>query len=250
MALYGSEQHVTAPTIARRCAHRLLGTYDVGALVRSAAVESALRAIPPPARILDAGCGRGQFAFALHRRWPSAQIVGVDFDPDLVAHCDRIASRLRTPGALRFERRTLPDELNATFDLVVCVDVLEHIDDDQGFLQCLYAATAPRGTLVLHTPSTPQRRYLSEFEEQHDHVRDGYDMEGLRTLILGAGYGQVEARYTFGPLGAFGWEIFALARRGNAAAKPFLPFAYGCAMLDGLRRPQSGNGLLVVASKN
>ena len=246
MVLYGWEQHVTAPTTVRRYAHRLLGTYDVGALVRSAAVERALRAIRPPSRILDAGCGRGQLAFALHRRWPNAEIVGLDFEPELVAHCDRIAEQLHAT-ALRFECRTLPAELPWSFDLVVCVDVLEHIADDRGFLQCLHGATAAGGTLILHTPAAPQKRYLAEFEEQHDHVRDGYTAAGLRAILLEAGYRRVEILPTFGFFGALGWEIFALARRGSSIALPFLPLAYGCALLEGARVPETGNGLLAVA---
>lgn len=249
MVSYGWEQHVVAPTTARRIAHRIIGTYDLGAKIRSVAVEEALRAHPEPSSILDAGCGRGQLCFQLHRRWPRARVLGVDYEDDLVARCNDLASRLDARANLRFEQRSLPQALDERFDLVTCVDVLEHIDDDEGFVRCLYDATAPGGTLVLHTPATPQKRYLSEYEEQHDHVRDGYALDDLRALMKRAGYGRVDVRYTFGPSGALGWEILALAKRGNAFAKILLPFAYLLASIDGLQHPRRGNGLLAVAHK-
>jgi SAM-dependent methyltransferase len=249
MVSYGWEQHITAPSKVRRLAHRIFGTYDVGARIRYAAVNDALARRPEPASILDAGCGRGQLSFQLHRRWPDAQVLGVDFESDLVVHCRDVASRLDAGPAIRFERRALPDDLKRTFELVVCVDVLEHIKDDEGFMRCLCEATTPGGTLVLHTPATPQKRYLSEYEEQHDHVRDGYVLDDLRALILRSGYDRVDVRYTFGAFGALAWEIFALARRGNSLAKAFLPLAYPLAWLDGVQRPRLGNGLLAVAQK-
>ncbi len=249
MISYGWEQHVVAPTRARRLAHRVLGTYDIGARVRSNAVTDAIRQLPPPAAILDAGCGRGQLSFQLHRRWPNAQILGIDIEDELIEHCHELSERLDAYPAVQFERRTLPSALGRTFDLVVSVDVLEHVHDDEGFVRCLFDATSSGGALVLHTPAVPQKRYLGEYEHQHDHVRDGYAPGDLRNLIRSAGYNNVDVRYTFGTYGALAWEIFTLARSGRAFAKAILPAAYPLAWIDGLQRPCQGNGLLAVAYK-
>lgn len=246
---YGWEQHVTAPTPLRRLAHRVLGTYDLGARVRYHAVEQALSALTPPASILDAGCGRGQLCFAMHRRWPAARIVGVDVEPELVEHCRQLHVSVAPDAAMRFDRRTLPERLEERFDLLTSVDVLEHVEDDLGFLRSLRDATNPGGTLILHTPAAPQRRYLAQFEEQHDHVRDGYSIGELAGLIHRAGFAEVRVRHTFGPLAAIGWEGFALARQGNLAAQSVLPFWYLLSTVDGWRQPRRGNGLLAVARR-
>jgi SAM-dependent methyltransferase len=217
--------------------------------VRSDAVDDALAPLPAPVSILDAGCGRGQLSFQLHRRWPSARILGVDTEDELVAHCHELSERLDAGPDVQFERRTLPSALERSFDLVVCVDVLEHVEDDESFVRCLFDATSPGGALVLHTPAVPQKRYLAEYEHQHDHVREGYAIDDLRSLIRWSGYSKADVRYTFGTYGAIAWEIFALARRGNALAKAMLPSAYPLAWIDGLQRPRRGNGLLAVAYK-
>ena len=246
---YGWEQHVTASTPLRRLAHRVLGTYDIGARVRYHAADQALSGLAAPASILDAGCGRGQLCFAMHRRWPDARIVGVDVESALVAHCRAIQERVAPTAALRFERRTLPERLDQTYDLITSIDVLEHVEDDLGFLTSLFDATNPAGTLVLHTPATPQRRFIAEFEEQHDHVRDGYGLGELAALLHRAGYAQVRVRHTFGTLGALGWEGFALARQGNRVAQSMLPVWYAVSTVDGWSEPRGGNGLLAVARR-
>ncbi|TAM73587.1 methyltransferase domain-containing protein [bacterium] len=246
---YGWEQHVVAPTQLRRLAHRMLGTYDLGARVRYHAVEQALNGLAAPVSILDAGCGRGQLCFAMYRRWPNARIAGVDFEAELVTHCRAVQARVAPASAMRFERRTLPEDLGETFDLITSVDVLEHVEDDLGFLTTLFHATNPNGTLVLHTPAAPQRRFIAEFEEQHDHVRDGYGLGELAALLHRAGYAQVRVRHTFGTLGALGWEGFSLARQGNRVAQSMLPVWYLLSTADGWSEPRRGNGLLAVARR-
>jgi SAM-dependent methyltransferase len=250
MVSYGWEQHLMAPTLARRLIHRFLGTHDIGALIRFKALDEALDTLNPPASVLDAGSGRGQVSFHLHRRWPQADILGVDFENDLVVYCRTLAQSLHAQERVAFERRTLPDDLGRAFDLIVSIDVLEHIEDDEGFVRALAQMTQPGGALVLHTPATPQRRFLSEYEEQHDHVREGYAPDVLADLMRRAGYDRVTVRYTFGPLGALAWEILALAKRGNNLARMFLALAYPLAWLDGLRHPAQGNGLIAIARKN
>jgi SAM-dependent methyltransferase len=249
MIAYGWEQYAAAPSFAKRLVHRLFGTYDLGARVRYRAVQRALSRIAPPRSILDAGSGRGQLCFAMHRRWPNAQIVGVDYEFDLVEYSRNLMERVSPKAAMRFERRTLPDDLDERFDLITSVDVLEHIVDDRAFLASLCAATNSGGSLVLHTPAAPQKRYLAEFEEQHDHVRDGYAAEELAALLREAGYADVSVRHTFGALGAIAWEGFALARLGNSAAKLLLPLWYVLSELDTQAKPRRGNGLLAVARK-
>lgn len=249
MPAYGCEQHAATSSAARKVAHRFFGTYDLGARVRYSAMEQALNRICEPRTILDAGSGRGQLTFAMHRRWPNAKILAVDCDEALVAHAQSLQLGEDPRGRIHFEQRMLPDNLQGHYDLVTSVDVLEHVEDDAGFIRCLYDATAFGGHLLLHTPATPQRRFLAEFEEQHDHVRDGYSPEDLETLLKGAGYSHVDIRYTFGTLGAIGWEGFALARQGNIAAKSVLPLWYLLSGFDSMRAPRRGNGLFAVAAK-
>jgi len=100
-------------------------------------------------RVLDAGCGTGYGAELLAREG-AAGVVGVDVDREVIEAAQRDGS-----GAVTFavaDLRELPAELGA-FDVVVCFEVLEHIDEPEPALDRLAAALAPDGLLVVSSPN-------------------------------------------------------------------------------------------------
>jgi SAM-dependent methyltransferase len=95
----------------------------------------------PPGRVLDLGCGRGQYAAELARRgW---QVVGVDNVPKAVA----AARRKGIPGA-RFEVAdvtALEPAALGTFDLFLDIGCFQHLDAEQ-------RGAAGRGVTALAEP--------------------------------------------------------------------------------------------------
>jgi len=103
--------------------------------------------IPPPARILDYGCGPGNATLSLSERWPQATVVGVDTSESLVA-----VARANAAGRSQCRFDT-PDTLPADqlFDLVYCNGVFHHIPvaERQGVLAWIYARMAPGAVFAL-----------------------------------------------------------------------------------------------------
>jgi len=124
--------------------------------------------------VLDIGSGDGYGTAELARvaRWA----VGLDVDPAVVA---RAGLRYRQPGlgwvAGRAEALPFPD---ATFDLVCCFQVLEHLPDPTRFLNEARRVLAPGGRLLL---TTPNRAAVVAGLNPH-HVRE-YDADALRALL-------------------------------------------------------------------
>lgn len=137
--------------------------------------EAALAAVEPaPARALDLGTGTGQGAFAIARRFPAAEIVGVDLADGMLAE-----ARRKTPTELaervRFENgdaSALPFA-DGSFDLVAHANMIPFFDEVARVL-------APGGQAVFafsYGPGTPiyvstdrlkeelQRRGFTEFAE-------------------------------------------------------------------------------------
>ena len=87
----------------------------------SRALELALDALPAaPKRVLDLGTGTGLAAFVAARRFPEAEVVGVDLAPGMVEQArQQHAARAGRPGALRAGRRGRSSRSRtASFDLV------------------------------------------------------------------------------------------------------------------------------------
>jgi len=116
-----------------------------------------------PASILDIGGGEGSLLQALAADHPNASMTGTD----LAATAVELA-RKRMPQASFAVLDVVKERLPQTFDLVVCADVVEHIDDDQSAIDNMAAMTNAGGHVVV---ATLQGR-MRAFEKGVGHVRN------------------------------------------------------------------------------
>jgi len=105
--------------------------------------------LPPDAKVLDAGCGTGEFAVRIAEAWPRAEVLGVDI---IDASLERARWRCGPLGArVRFEHRSV-FELGLparAFGLVACRHVLQSIPRVPDALAELVRVTKPGGRLHL-----------------------------------------------------------------------------------------------------
>jgi len=137
--------------------------------------EWALNSVdPPPARALDLGTGTGQGAFAIGRRFPEAEVVGVDLAERMLAEAER-----KTPPDLRdrirFERADASALTYAegSFELVAHANMIPFFDEVARVLasggQALFAFSAGPETPIYVPPERLRdelsRRGFTEFAE-------------------------------------------------------------------------------------
>ena len=142
---------------------RLFGAPICGLRIRARRI---LPYITPRYRnILDAGCGQGVLTFALARRLPESTVTGIDQDLTLIERNCRIA-RIERLINCRFEAGDITALYgHEMYDLVMNVDVLEHIEDDDAALRFFHAVLVPGGELLLHVPGYYRRWFLFGWRE-------------------------------------------------------------------------------------
>jgi SAM-dependent methyltransferase len=132
--------------------------------------------LPSGARILDAGCGSGSNMPVLEAY---GDVAGVDGSPLAVAAA---VDRGRNVVLGRVERLPHPGE---SFDLVTCLDVLEHTLDDRAVLAELRRVTRPGGHLLVTVPA--YRALWSAHDVANEHQRR-YGRTELRAAAGAAGW--------------------------------------------------------------
>lgn len=163
--------------------------------------------VHPPSRILDAGCGWGVTLAALETAGYEA--TGLDVSP-------RILDRLDAP-----DRRLIQGDLTQpwpggtdreTFEAVLALDVIEHLDDDRGAVASLASLVDPGGLLVVSVPAQPS--LFSEFDEVQGHRRR-YPPAVFRSVFENSGL-SVDTIFWWGA-----WMVPILRRRlGRREAGP------------------------------
>jgi 2-polyprenyl-6-hydroxyphenyl methylase/3-demethylubiquinone-9 3-methyltransferase len=97
---------------------------------------------------LDVGCGAGLLAEPLARL--GAKTTGVDASTELIA----VARAHAQAMALEVDYRAADVlQIDGSFDLVTCMEVIEHVADPAVFLRALAKRLAPGGLLILSTPN-------------------------------------------------------------------------------------------------
>lgn len=140
--------------------------------------------------ILDVGCGIGVYSNTIAMN-TGARCVGVDLNPDNLRKARLVADALKLNSEFHLMDVTNLEFPNDQFDKVLCVEVLEHIKDDQKVITEIARVLKPNGLLVL---STPKRSWSDAVERklfiQHKlfrEARSGYELKTLQAKIKKAG---------------------------------------------------------------
>ena len=163
----------------------------------------------PGLRIMDVGCSSGFALEDLRRALPEADMIGADY---LRGPLEKLAERMTGIPLLQFDLRNcpLPD---AVLDGIICLNVLEHIDDHEGALRHLCRILKPGGLAHIEVPAGPG--LYDAYDEILMHHRR-YAAGELKRLALAAGF-EVE-RTTH--LGFLSYPGFWWVKKRNRRAPP------------------------------
>ena len=178
--------------------------------VRKALRETA-RNLPLQAYVLDAGCGLGQYTWRMCRMNREWEIKGVDIDNEQVEDCRKFFNNTGLEQRTDFQTADLAEfKEEEGYDLILSVDVMEHIRDDEKVFANFNESLKPGGFLLISTPSDKggSDAHTSEGKSFIDeHVRTGYSISEITEKLTGAGFGNVEAHYTYGIPGNISWHL-------------------------------------------
>jgi len=243
----------------------LLRAWYVRKEIKRWAAEQKRGGGPGKRYILDAGSGFGQYTYFLSGLNPGWFVDAVDVKDEQIADCNAFFAKINRKNVL-FEKADLtvfskPDR----FDLILSVDVMEHIADDEAVFRNFYDSLTQKGMLVVSTPSDQGGSDVHDHEEGEsfidEHVRDGYNILEIQEKLKRAGFSKTESAYTYGTAGQLAWRLSMkypiLMLNSSKLFFIILPFYYVitypaallCNWLDTSSVHKTGTGLIVKAWK-
>jgi|SRR5579862_939455 len=152
-------------------------------------------------RVLDFGAGIGTFTAALSS---AAHVVAVEPDPALTQKLRKRFADDRSVSVIEAGDDWLTDpKARSNFETILCLNVLEHIEDDETVLHRFRDCLVTGGHVLLLVPA--HQALFGEIDRKVGHKRR-YSRLPLAELLKRAGLDPVEIRYV-NPLGGLGWLV-------------------------------------------
>jgi SAM-dependent methyltransferase len=170
-----------------------------------------------PQTVCEVGCGAGEVLRSLRERLPEqTRFVGYEISPDAFE-----LAQARTTDRLEFRLANVLDDPAARFDVVLLIDVLEHMEDYFGFLRALRGRspyTIVHFPLEISVQTVLRNRPLLVNRETVGHLHYFNKDLALRALT-DTGYEVVDHFYSGGDLPARS----RIGRVGNVMRRTLFP---------------------------
>jgi len=184
-------------------------------LLRAWHIKKAIRVWKKKARkeakIMDAGSGFGQYSFYLSKQSKNWEITGLDVKTEQIDDCNTFFAKIGKSDKVKFSFADLTKfSTDQKYDLILSVDVMEHILEDVVVFKNFYKSLREGGMVLISTPSDQGGSDVHD-EDDHsfidEHVRDGYNINEIEVKLKNAGFSKVEARYAYGVPGKISWKL-------------------------------------------
>ena len=161
--------------------------------------------------VLDAGSGFGQYTWRMSRMNSHWKIKAIDINREQIDDCNSFFKKTGLSERVIFEYGDLTTlEAINSYNLILSVDVMEHIEKDVLVFQNFHRSLKDNGILLISTPSDKGGSDVNHEEEESfidEHVRDGYSIRDITDKLSLAGFRNINALYTYGRPGNISWNL-------------------------------------------
>ncbi len=216
-------------------------------------------------KLLDAGSGFGQYDRFILSQFNNVEVHSVDVKESYLEQNRHFFEKEIRQGKIQFYKADLIEHaFDERFDCIICIDVLEHIEEDVKVMKNLSNVLRPGGVFIMHSPSNYSEEDAGDEDSfVGEHARAGYSKEEISEKLQQAGMSVEKVHYTYGFWGhkawvlSVKWPMLWFNKIGMAAAIPLLayypvilPFTLLMNATDLFTSNRKGNGIYAVARKN
>ena len=160
-------------------------THPIERISRQWALKS-MRLVSKDSIMIDVGCSSGFFIDDLRLEFPKSPIIAADY---LIGPLVSLAKRTPQLPIIQFDLRNCPLP-NSSIDAVTCLNVLEHIDEDEKALSEIFRILKPSGIAHVEVPAGVN---LYDIYDEHLMHHRRYTQDQLLKMAIKVGF---KVRYT------------------------------------------------------
>ena len=194
-------------------------------------------------RVLETGCGIGNFAEFLLDRPRLICTDGNEFFVDMTNRRFGHLENIRVLHLNMCDPAMTIDLRDEHLDTVVCLNMLEHIEDDMRVLKKCHEILEPGGKLIVLVPANPA--LMSPCDQTLGHRRR-YTQESLRSKLTSAGF-KISHTSQYNTLGAWAWRWNKLRGRSALTARQIKLFQWFLPLAKAVDMLHIGGGLSILA---
>jgi len=157
--------------------------------------------------VLEVGCGVGSFTKLINAQSKYDTLFAIDISKPAI---DFIKTK-KFEGEIKIECIDLMNT-EGQYDFIVCMNVMEHVEDDKSFFKKLLSLLKSDGVLFLLVPS--HEFLYSEFDVAAGHFKR-YSKQRMNLFEMSLNYKLIK-QYYFNLIGALGyWVVYKMMKSGN-----------------------------------
>lgn len=258
---YLTSERMQASPFMAKLFQGIFGYTNVGNYARSRVFKRILKDLPSKfwQKILDLGCGYGEYSVLMADLLPKAKITALDVDQERCQTFEKVLNQANLSNQIQVVNHKIEETVVwPQYDFVFSVDVFEHIPEAEMPFAAVFDRLKAGGYFLVKIPNRDQRTLLPAawFEEHHhwleeEHVGQVYDLQGLVQRFKQEGFEVVAAEHTDGLLSRFAWELAWLGKKGGVVLQlPTMVIAKFLIALDPFfQRKGNGNAIHVLGRK-
>lgn len=160
--------------------------------------------------ILDAGTGYAQYSYFMSKNLQPNSIKAIDVKDKWINDAQEFFKSINSNNISFGVEDLTQINYKEQFDLIICVDVMEHIEADVIVFKNFYNALKKDGYLLINSPSIFGGSDVHDEEGESfisEHARDGYSKEDLKEKLEPLGFSIFSSKYTYGFWGDKAWRL-------------------------------------------
>jgi cyclopropane fatty-acyl-phospholipid synthase-like methyltransferase len=205
--------------------------------------------------VLDIGCAQGHYSIKIARKYPRVDVTGVDVNEEKLTMASLTGKKFGLRNVTFEKMDVTKDPVFKKYDLVLLLQVIEHLKDDRATLARIRELMTENGNLIITGPNvqSPMINWEKRHVDIEGHFRDGYSMEQITDILLDVGFRIKYVQNLSATVGQFveKCETHIKLNLPSLLFALLYPFLNGMAYLDdylNFSNNINGSGFLIVAS--